>query len=180
MPRRNRISLEHRERIVRGFEDEEEDYLVVAETLRVNRSTARGIVACYIREGRIQERPRGGRNNCREEIINENCLLTLARINSGLRSRLPPKSQIHDRTVARTSDGMLFRVKLARPLPADRNRPGVMNKLVDYASWFMNHAVVCHCVFVDECSYNIWTARSHGRVRQGERAYRQVCDEDET
>ena len=45
MPRRNRISLEHRERIVRGFEDEEEDYLVVADTLGVNRSTARGI-AC--------------------------------------------------------------------------------------------------------------------------------------
>ena len=108
--------------------------------------------------------------DCREEIINENSLLTLARINSGLRSRLPLKPQIHDRTVAMTSDGMLFRVKLARPLPADRNRPGVMNKRVDYASWFMNHAVVRHCVFVDECGYNIWTARSHGRVRQGERA----------
>ena len=112
--------------------------------------------------------------DCGEEIINENCLLTLARINSGLRSRLPLKPKIHERTVARTSDGMLFRLKLARPLPADRNRPGVMNKRVDYASWFMNHAVVRHCVFVDECGYNIWTARSHGRARQGERAYRQV------
>ena len=39
----------------------------------------------------------------------------------------------------------------------------------------MNHAVVRHCVFVDECGYNIWTARSHGRARQGEGAYRQVC-----
>ena len=39
----------------------------------------------------------------------------------------------------------------------------------------MNYAVVRHCVFVDECGYNIWTARSHGRARQGERAYRQVC-----
>ena len=39
----------------------------------------------------------------------------------------------------------------------------------------MNHTVVRHCVFVDECGYNIWTARSHGRARQGERAYRQVC-----
>ena len=65
---------------MRGFEDEEEDYLVVADTLGVNRSTARGIVARYIREVRIQERPRGGRNNvrvdeemrdCLEEIINE-------------------------------------------------------------------------------------------------------------
>ena len=50
-----------------------------------------------------------------------------------------------------------------------------MTKRVDYATWFMNHTVVRHCVFVDECGYNIWTARSHGRARQGERAYRQVC-----
>ena len=61
MPRRNRIPLEHRERI----EDDEEDYLLVADTLGVNRSTARNIVACYIREGRIRERPRSGRNNVR-------------------------------------------------------------------------------------------------------------------
>ena len=53
MPRRNRIPIEHRERIVRAFEDEAEDYLLVADTLGVNRSTARGIVARYIREGRI-------------------------------------------------------------------------------------------------------------------------------
>ena len=35
----------------------------MADTLGVNRSAARGIVARYIREGRIRERPRGGRNN---------------------------------------------------------------------------------------------------------------------
>ena len=34
-----------------------------------------------------------------------------------------------------------------------------------------------HYVFIDECSYNIWTARNHGRERQGTRAYRQVCDQ---
>ena len=45
MPRRNRIPIKHRERIVRAFEDEAEDYLLVADTLGVNRSTARGIVA---------------------------------------------------------------------------------------------------------------------------------------
>jgi len=107
MPRRNQIPLEHRERIVRAFEDEQEDYLLVADTLGVNRSTARGIVVRYITEGRIRERPRGGRNNvrvddemrdCLEQIINENCLLTLAQINSELRRRLPAKPEIHDRT----------------------------------------------------------------------------------
>ena len=115
MPRRNRIL---------SFEDEQEDYLLVADTLGVNRSTARGIVALYITEGRIRERPRGGRNNvrvddemrdCLEQIISENCLLTLAQINSELRRRLPAKPEIHDRTVSRTLEGMLFRVKLVRP-----------------------------------------------------------------
>ena len=113
----------------------------------MNRSTAIDIVVPYIREGRIQGRPRGGRNNvrvddemrdCQEEIINENCLLSRARINNELRRRLPLKPEIHDRTVARTLDGMLFGVKLARPLCADRNRPDVLNKLVDYATLFMN------------------------------------------
>ena len=113
--------------------------------------------------------------DCLEEIINENCLLALARINGELRRWLPLKPQIHERTVARTLDGMLFRVKLARPLLAVRNRPDVMNKRVDHATWFMNHAVVRHRVFVDGCGHNVWTARSHGRARQGERAYRQVC-----
>ena len=113
--------------------------------------------------------------DCLEEIINENCLLRLTLINNELRRRLPVKPVIHDRTVSRTLDGMLFRVKLARPLPADRNRPDVLNKRFDYAKSFMNYAVVRHCVFVDECGYNIWTARIHDRARQGERAYRQVC-----
>ena len=49
MPGRNRIPIEHRERIVRAFEDEAEDYLLVAAALGVNRCMARGIVAQYIR-----------------------------------------------------------------------------------------------------------------------------------
>ena len=137
-------------------------------TIGVNRSTARGIVARYVREGRIAERPRGGANN-------ENCFMTLAQTNHELGRRLPQKPLIHDRTVARTLEGMLYSVKLARPLPAERNRPEVLQKRVDYANWFMGHAVVNHSVFVDECGYTIWTARSHGKARTGERAYRQVC-----
>ena len=100
MPRRNRIAFEHRERIVRAFEDVNEDYLIVADTLGVNGSTAR--------------------------ILNENCLLTLTQVNQELRQRLPRKPRICDRTVARTLEGMLFRIKLARAVPADRNRPDVI------------------------------------------------------
>ena len=70
---------------------------------------------------------------------------------------------------------MLYRVKKARPLPGGRNRPDVLQKKVDYATWFMRHAVVNHSIFVHECGFNIWTARSHGHARMGEKAYGQIC-----
>ena len=38
----------------------------------------------------------------------------------------------------------------------------------------MTNGIVHHCVFIDECEYNRRTARGHGRVRVGKRAYRQV------
>ena len=132
MPPTNRILLEQRQSIFEAFEDVSEDYLTVAATIRVNRSTARSIVARYLREGRMAETPRGGANhvrvddgmrNCLNDIINESCLLTLAQINQELRQRHPPKPAIHDRTVARTLENMLYRVELARPLPAERNPP---------------------------------------------------------
>ena len=67
-------------------------------------------------------------------------------MNRKLRLRLPHKPVIHDRTVARALEGMLYRVKLARHLPADRNRPYVLQKQVEYGNWFMGHAVVNHTV----------------------------------
>ena len=132
---RNRIPNEVRERLGRSYEEPTEDYLMVADTLCGNRSTARGILTRYICEGRVQERPRGGRNNvkvdddieqCLNDIVDDNYLQMLAEINRELRRRLPRKSQIHDCTVGRTLDGMLVSLKLARPLPVDRNRPDVI------------------------------------------------------
>ena len=88
MPQRNRILLEQRERIIRAFEDTNEDYLMVADTIGVNRSTARSI------EGIIAERPCGGANNvrvdneikdCQNNNLNNNCMLTLTQINQELR-----------------------------------------------------------------------------------------------
>ena len=140
----------------------------------------------YVREGRIAERPRGGPHHvrvdnemrdCLNEILNENCLLTLTQLNQGLRQRLPRKPRICDRTVARTLEAMLFRIKLASHVPAVRNRPDVIQERLVYANLLSGHAVVNHTVFIDECGYNIWTSRSQGRARRGERAYRQVCDQ---
>ena len=103
--------------------------------------------------------------------VRENCVLTL--VNGELTRRPPAKlCRIHDRTVARNLEGMLFRVKLVRPVPTetDRNRRDVLQGRQEYGNWFKNHAIIRHCVFIDECGYNIWTARNHRRARQGERA----------
>ena len=57
---------------------------------------------------------------CPQVIINEKCVLTQSQINGELKRRLPAKRLIHDRTVSRNLERILFRVKLVRPVLADR------------------------------------------------------------
>ena len=42
------------------------------------------------------------------------------------------------------------------------------------AAWFLEEAIENQVVFVDECGFNIWRARNHGRLIRGDRAYWQV------
>ena len=119
--------------------------------------------------------------DCLNDILNENLLLTLAPLNR--------EPTIHDPTVARAFERMLLRkklvsetekrneklAKLVRAFPAEKNRPHVIQRRAGCTNLFIRYAVVNHSFFVDECGYNIWTARSHGRAVRGKRAYRQVC-----
>jgi len=84
----------------------------------------------------------------------------LPEMNRELRLYLPHKPVIHDRTEARALEGMLYRVKLARPPPADRNRltPNVFTPVfleihADYVTFLFEkiflrkeckeHSIVC-------------------------------------
>ena len=67
---------------------------------------------------------------------------------------------------------MLFRVKLVRPVPAETHRRDVFQKKARI--WKLVHEP-CHYAPLSMRGYNIWTVRNHGRARQDERAYRQVC-----
>ena len=172
--------------MVRAYEAPEQDYLATADNLGINRSTARGIIARYLRENWVDERPRGGQNHvkvdeevrrCLEAILNENCMLTWTAINAELQRRLPGKPVVSDRTISTHLEGMLFTRKLDHRVPAERNRQDVIERRHEYAHWFLEETNLHHTVFIDECGYNIWTARSHGRSRRGDRAYRQVCDQ---
>ena len=55
---RNRIGQENKERLVCAYEAPKQDYLAIADNLGINRSTAREIIAQYLRENRVDERPR--------------------------------------------------------------------------------------------------------------------------
>ena len=58
---RSIISREGKERLVRAFEEQDQDYLALADMLVINSSTARSVITRHLREGRIEEQPRGGR-----------------------------------------------------------------------------------------------------------------------
>ena len=115
---------------------------------------------------------------CLEAIVNENCTLTLEAINTKLEDRLPEMATVNVRTIAKHLDGMLYTLKLSRQLPAERNRPEVIQRRQAYSQWFLEDANLKHTIFIDECGFNIWTARNHGgttAAQRGDRAYRQVC-----
>ena len=59
---------------------------------------------------------------------------------------------------------MLFRVQLVQPVPADRNRRDVLQKKQEYGNPFMNHAIMRHCVFIDECQKSREGEAGRGRA----------------
>ena len=157
MPPRNRILLEQHQRIIQAFEDVNEDYLMVAATIGVNRSTARSIIARYLWEGRITERPQGGTNhvwvddemkNCLDDILNKICLLTLAQINQELRQRVPRNPWLYSN---QNTWRYIISWEIGKPIPVERNHPYVLQKRLVCANWFMCYAAVNHSIFIDKC-----------------------------
>ena len=181
--RYSRISNADRNRIIDAFEGHNLDYLAVADTLGVKRQTARSIVWTYLRENRRDAMPRGGRRrpktdeemkDCIRDNLEANPLLTLNQLNAKLRQQLPNKPYISLTTLARIIDGMLITLKLVQDVPQARNQERVLQQRQEYARWFLRHGIVGHCIFIDECGYNIWTRRSYGRANRGQPVRRVV------
>jgi len=197
----NRISEETKRQIVAAYNNEE-DYIDVARILGVKRTTAYGIIRRHQEHGAVV-RPRGGARvikvddemkNCVVEIVEEHAAFTLkqvicftllkvisleiilmfhVQINEELQVRLPNKPNIHISTLAKALDGMLVRLKKLEDAPIDRNSPATKELRREYATWFMQNANA-NFIFVDECGFNLFTARTRGRARINQRAVRQV------
>ena len=125
--------------------------------------------------------PRGGRRENTVKIDDEirrtiEDIITLVGIGEELRRRrLPNKPAISRSTIARVCDGMLYSVKKLQACLFDRNREDVKEARRNYAQWVLEEGLVAaDLIFVDESGFNLWTQRTRGRSRVGEKAVRVV------
>ena len=129
-----RVSQVDRERLIEAFEGNEQDYLELAVNLNINKSTARSIVATYLRTGRRETLARGGAThnkiddemqNHMQGILDANPILTLLQMTASLSEHLLEKPGVSSATIARALDGMMITLKLVEDVPDARNSPEV-------------------------------------------------------
>ena len=177
------ISKNDKLRLIRAHENQE-DYHEVARTLGIKRTTAWAIIRRHQQTGAI-ERPRGGaREEVRKvddemkaamvDIIEQHPSYTLKQIREELQRLLPQKPVISVSTVAHVLDGALIRMKTLENIPQDRNNIRIKNERYNYANWMMAEGVGRNLVYLDEAGFNLFTRRTRGRARIGQRAVRQV------
>lgn len=182
MPRQNRITSDaDRRRIVDAFE-REEDFVVVAATLGIRRTTAYEIIRTYVRTNRVERTHRGGRQTVIDNeildfvvmLIESDPTITLRGMVQAVRDIWPHKPRFCTSTLARALDGQMITVKLCRDIPQERNRPDVKEARLLYAQWMLQN-IDSHRVYVDETGFNLWTRRSYGRANRGQRVRRFVA-----
>lgn len=186
MNRRNQVSNEDRGRLVDCFEAGE-DWIELARRLRINKETARSIITVWVQDGRVEKRERGGALNRKMDdemkdvliqIIDSSPFDTLQSCNNKLRQRLPNKPQVSIATIARALEGALITTKIAgkdSDIPQQRNTPANIARRLEYAQFFTQLGVNDNLIYLDESGYNLFTRRTKGRARQGERVRRQVA-----
>ena len=155
-PRRNNsVSDVDRQRIGSSFENGE-DFVSLAISLGVKRTTAYTVVRRYQQTGVANRRPRaGGRNSSldREAIdflvmlIEDNPCITLKEMNTLLREVFPRKPRVTTMTISRSLQGELITLKQVRNIPVNRNAPNVKEQRVAYANWMYDGGINRHRVY---------------------------------
>ena len=173
-----------RERLISCFE-RDEDYVNLAASLGINRRTAHGIITTFVRTGRRQQLTRGGstRRVFTEEMrealvqfVEDKPTATLNEMRVKL-LELFPHSPVSNTTISRNLDASLITLKLLRTTPTSWNMAEVKEERHAFAEWMVAAGIHKNLIFVDECGYNLWTARTQGRSARGARAVRVACSQ---
>ena len=178
---RARVTDADKVRLVQAFE-RGEDYVDLAWLLGVKRSTAYTIIR------RSQMPPRannwGGEQKRKMDdemmdmlvtIVEEHPPFTLNQINNELRIRLPNKPHVGRTTLMKGLGARLLILKKLEDAPEERNSERTKTERRDFAQWLINDGIRrAEMVFIDEAGVNLYTARTRGRARRGQRAVRVV------
>ncbi|KAG7165037.1 putative DDE superfamily endonuclease domain-containing protein 13 [Homarus americanus] len=159
MPRRHRItSATDRERIIEAYRAEQ-DFLVVAAALGVQRTTAYSTVRVYQRENRVEAAHAGGRHKIIDNetldlilvmLLEANPMMTLREIKEEVMDIFPTKPHFSEVTLSRYLEGELISLKMSRDSPAERNSPAVKEARHAYATWMLATGLQQQLVYIDE------------------------------
>ena len=154
-----------------------EDAILLARQMGIKDGTARAILRKAIIAGEAIDLPHVGPHNTKvaedmrkavEDIISENCTLSLKEINLKLQQRLPEAPKVSLKTIERILDGLFYTLKKVTILPFERNSQSVEDLRREYAEWFLKDGtLVENHVFIDETGFNVWTKRGKGRSKKG-------------
>ncbi|GFO13938.1 Tc1 transposase-like protein [Plakobranchus ocellatus] len=107
-------------------------------------------------------------------IVSDHPDYTLTMINQELRVRLPGAPHVTPSTISNVLKGQLITMKKLEDVPAERNSERTKAQRRDFATWLLQNAQRYNFIYIDEAGINIWTKRTRGRARRGDRAVRIV------
>ena len=150
--------------------------------VQVKRTTACGIVRRWRQTGAV-ERPRGGFREQRKKIdeemkttavtiVEDHPAFTLDELHQSLRD----KSRISLTSLVNILDGQFISLKKLEDAPTDRNRLNVKEERREFALWLTSEGINKNLVYVEENGFNLFTRRTKGRARVGQRVVRQVLN----
>ncbi|GFR76528.1 L-aspartate oxidase [Elysia marginata] len=96
-------------------------------------------------------------------------------INQELRVRLPDAPHVTLSTIHNVLKGQLITMKKLGDAPAQRNSERMKTQRRAFATWLLQNAQRYNFIYIDEAGINIWTKRTRGRARRGDRACSANC-----
>ena len=161
-----------------------EDYFEVARLLGIKCNTAYHIIRRIDGRDGVLTLPRGGvrRRLVTDEtrdtavaIVEEHPEFTLEQINAELRVRLPNAPRISRSTLANVLAGNLIVMKKLEDAVAERDSDKTKRLRLEFTVWMMNPGINKELIYIDEAGFYLWTKRTRGRGKLGQRAVRVVA-----
>ena len=154
---------------------------VIAEVLRLKRTTLHGIIRTFLQEGRITKKARGGprgkkltpdQEEAIRSFVDQDCSISLRKLKEKCAEEL--HVNVSEKTIDRTlSTTFRYTLKRTHSMPERRNDDAAIRARVQYAELFMELYAEHDenkFFFVDEVGFSVSMRSRRGRSAAGTRA----------